>query len=122
MPEYSDSLRGYAYPIHKRDRFLCRFCGVDGASSFATWLGLSQDHLLPRGHADRDNEDFIVTACAFCNGADNRYFDLAGERGLSFDGLTPKELIEQRRPYVENTRSKYREFWEANVSREKGKS
>jgi hypothetical protein len=51
----------------------------------------------------------------FCNVADNRYFDLAEKRGLHFDELTPDELVAQRRPYVEATRQRYREFWTANV-------
>lgn len=51
----------------------------------------------------------------FCNTADNRYFDLAAKRGLRLDGLTPDELVAQRRSYVEATRGRYREFWVANV-------
>ncbi len=115
---YSDSLRGYAYPIHKRDRFICRYCGLDGTSSFSDWLSLSQDHLLPRGHSDRENPEFIVTSCMFCNTADNRYFDLAEKRGLRFEGITPDELVEQRKPYVDSTRRSYREFWGSNVARD----
>ena len=59
--------------------------------------------------------EFIVTACMFCNTADNRYFDLALKRGLQFDGLGPDELVEQRRPYVEKTRQSYQAFWENKV-------
>ena len=56
-----------------------------------------------------------VTACMFCNTADNRYFDLALKRGLQFDGFGPDELVEQRRPYVEKTCQSYQAFWEENV-------
>jgi hypothetical protein len=73
------------------------------------------DHLLPKGHPDRDSPDYIVTSCMFCNTADNRYFDLALERGLRFDGLTPEELVDLRRPYVERTREGYRTFWREYV-------
>lgn len=113
-----DSLRGYAYAIHQRDHFRCRYFGIDGTKSFDTWLTLSWDHLLPRGHPNRDHPDFIVTACSFCNTADNRYFDQAVKRGLQFDGLTPDELVEQRRAFVDATRNKYFEFWEQNVKHE----
>ena len=41
--------------------------------------------------------------------------DRAAERGLTFKGLTPEELVAQRRPYVEATRNSYREFWEKQV-------
>jgi hypothetical protein len=115
MAGFDDALRGYAFPIHRRDGFRCRYCGLDGTGSFATWLSLSWDHLLPKGHPNRDNRDYIVTACMFCNTADNRYFDLAEKRGLRFEGLTPDELVTQRLSYVEATRSSYREFWAAHV-------
>jgi hypothetical protein len=116
MAGFTDALRGYAFPVHKRDGFKCRYCGLDGTESFANWLTLSWDHLLPRGHPERDNLEFIVTACLFCNTADNRYFDLAEKRGLILDGLTPDELVAQRLAYVEATRKSYREFWDAQVS------
>ena len=44
MAAFNDSLRRYAFPIHKRDHFKCRYCGADGSQSFATWLTLSWDH------------------------------------------------------------------------------
>jgi hypothetical protein len=115
MVKYSDALRGYAFRILQRDGFKCRFCGLDGTTSFDAWLSLSWDHLLPKGHPDRDNPEFIVTACNFCNTADNRYFDLALKRGLKFDNLTQDELVAQRKPYVIKTRDSYREFWEKSV-------
>ncbi len=115
---YSDALRGYAFQVHKRDNFRCRYCGLDGAASFTTWLSLSWDHLLPKGHPQRDDPDFIVTACMFCNTADNQYFAHAAKRGLRFDGLTPDELVKQRLPYVQATRKSYEEFWLAHVKRE----
>ena len=104
MSGFTDALRGYAYPVHRRDGFRCRYCGLDGTSSFGNWLSLSWDHLLPKGDPRRNDPDYIVTACMFCNVADNRYFDLAEKRGLRFDGLTPDELVAQRLPYVEATR------------------
>jgi hypothetical protein len=115
VPGFTDALRGYAFEVHKRDGFRCRYRGLDGRQSFANWLSLSWDHLLPKGHANRDNLDYIATACMFCNTADNRYFDQAEKRGLRFDVLTPEELIAQRLSYVEKTRSSYRNFWEQHV-------
>ena len=55
------------------------------------------------------------TVCMFFNTADNRYFDVAERHGMSFDGLTPVEVIAQRIPYVEATRAKSREFREERV-------
>src|SRR3972149_2804569 len=99
MPSFTDSLRGYAFPVHQRDNFVCRYCGLDGKQSLDNWLAFSWDHLLPKGHVDRDKHDYIVAACNFCNTADNRYFDMANERGLVFDGRSPDALVEQRKPY-----------------------
>lgn len=95
---FTDALRGYALAIHRRDGFRCRYCGLDGTESFANWLSLSWDHLLSKGHPHRDDEHYIVTACMFCNTADNRYLDLAEKRGLRLDGFTSEELVAQRRP------------------------
>jgi 5-methylcytosine-specific restriction endonuclease McrA len=117
MPKPTDSLRGYAFKILQRDHFTCVYCGADGAQSFETWLTLSWDHLLPKGHPQRNNQEYIVAACNFCNTADNRYFDLAEQRGLKFDQLTREELVAQRLPYVLKTRQSYRQFWEENVAR-----
>ena len=116
MTKFDDSLRGYGFPIHQRDNFKCRYCGADGTKSFDTWLTLSCDHLLPKGHPDRDNPDYIVTACRFCNEADNHYFEKAEERGLTFDGKTPNELVAQRKPYVQKVRQGYSDFWEKKVN------
>jgi hypothetical protein len=51
----------------------------------------------------------------FCNVADNQYFAHASKRGLKFDGLSPDELVAQRKPFVDAVRAKYHEFWQANV-------
>jgi len=106
-------------PLGELDRIyrkkLALSCGADGTQYFDTWLSLSWDHLLPKGHPNRDNPDYIVAACNFCNTADNHFFEHAEKRGLKFDGLTPDELVAQRLPYVLETRRKYREFWETVV-------
>jgi 5-methylcytosine-specific restriction endonuclease McrA len=116
MKSFTDSLRGYGFAIHQRDNFKCRYCGVDGSKSFETWITLSCDHLLPNGHPNRENPDYIVTACGFCNTADNRYFDKAEKLGLIFDGKTPDQLVAQRLPYVLKVRQAYRDFWEKEVN------
>ena len=122
MPTFQDSLRGYAHVVHKRDNFTCRYCGLDGKKSFAEWLSLSQDHLLPKGHPDRDKLEFIVTACMFCNTADNWYFRNAEKNGLSFADKTPEELVEQRLPYVTKTRQAYETFWIEHVKQTEAES
>jgi hypothetical protein len=76
------------------------------------WLTLSVDHLLPVGHTDSEKDEFKVTACRFCNEADNYYFT---KYGLSLEGKSTEKLLEQRRSYVQAVRDKYKKFWEENV-------
>ena len=115
MPSFTDSLRGYAFNIHQRDSWTCVYCGLNGRESFASWLFLSLDHLLPKGHPQRDDPRFTVTSCFFCNCADNQYFTAAVVRGIVLDGRSPEELIALRKPFVMRTRTSYREFWDQNV-------
>lgn len=116
-PRYSDSLRGYASTVLKRDGFKCVYCGLDGTASFDAWASLSRDHLLPKGHPLRDDDEYIVAACQFCNTADNQYFRQAERRGLRFDGLTRAELVAQRLEYVRRTRASYYAFWQEHVAK-----
>jgi len=115
MTKYGDSLRGYSFEIHKRDDFTCQFCGFDGKASFERWLSLSSYHLLPKENRNRDNPDYIVTACMFCSIADNRFFEQVEERGLRLEGMSREQLVAQRRPYVQEVRQAYRDFWRENV-------
>jgi hypothetical protein len=112
---FTDALRGYAYQVHLRDGFKCVYCGLDGKQSFSAWLSLSLDHLLPKGHPNRNDPEFMVTACMFCNVADNQYFVQAEARGIAFDGKTRHDLVAQRLPYVSRTRESYKSFWETRV-------
>lgn len=112
--DYQDSLRGYGFQINKRDLFVCRYCGADGKKSFDIWLMLSVDHLVPKGHPNRDSPDYMVTACRFCNEADNHYFARAEKVGLGFDG-TPAELLVRRKIGVDRVRAAYAEFWRSQV-------
>lgn len=116
MAKFTESLRGYAHDVHKRDSFKCRYCGLDATKNFGSWLSLSLDHLLPKGHANRKNFDYMVTACMFCNTADNHYFRHAEKRGISFDNKTPEQLVAQRLPYVQQTRQLYEQFWNDHVA------
>ena len=107
-PKFTDSLRGYAHEVLKRDGFTCRYCGLDG-TIWPNWLYLSWDHLLPKGHPQRDDPRFIVAACFFCNVACNRTV-------WDVDGTTPDQLVEQKRPAVLAVRALYWEFWEQEVA------
>ena len=107
MRGYNDSLRGYSYDTHRRDGFVCAYCGLDG-KIWPNWLYLSREHLLPKGHPSRDDPEYIVTACVFCNELHNKtVFDVHGKDRSA--------LVEQKRPLVLERRSIYKAFWEKNV-------
>ncbi len=108
MAKFDDALRGYAHPILKRDNFVCRYCGWDGRTSFSHWTFLSWDHRLPEGHSDRDNPDYIVAACRFCN-------ELANRQKPDVEGKTQDELVKERKDIVQRRRDEYRDFWEKHV-------
>jgi hypothetical protein len=114
VSQFTDSLRGYGFEIHRRDGFRCQYCGWDG-SIWPNWLFLSVDHLLPKDHRDRENSEFKVTACFFCNVADNHYFQRADERNMSFEGRTREQLVAQRLSYVTRVRNEYQEFFDRYV-------
>lgn len=107
MAKFGDSLRGYGHPIFKRDGFRCQYCGWEG-SKWPDWTFLSVDHLLPPRHPDREQPEFKVTACFFCNTLANRaVFDV--------EGKTPAQLLVQKRPVVLARREDYHVFWTEHV-------
>lgn len=104
---YSDSLRGYGYKYNLRDNFICVYCGLDG-KVWPNWLFLSIDHLLPQKHPNRDNENYIVTACRFCNGACNRtVFNTTNKK--------PEEIIALKKSSIKKIRGSYKDFFDKKV-------
>jgi len=112
VEHYDDSLRGYSFKIHKRDNFVCVYCSLDG-KDWPNWLYLSSDHLLPIGHPERENPEYIVTACVFCNELHNRtVFDVQDTNG---NLKSRTELIEQKKLRILERRNEYKKFWEEHV-------
>ena len=87
--------------------FKCRYCGLDG-TQWPNWLYLSWDHLLPVGHPHRDNPNYIVAACRFCNETHNRTI-------FPVEGKTPKELVEQKKKLILEKRANIVEFFDKEV-------
>src|SRR2546423_8133230 len=103
MAKYSDSLRGCAAEVLKRDKYVCAYCDLDG-KIWPNWLYFSWDHLLPPGHPNRDDPNFIVAACVSCNTFANRtIYDVKDK--------TREQLVVQNKPVVLARREEYRQFW-----------
>ena len=108
MPKLTGTLASpYGQSILEKDDFVCRYCVLDG-EIWPNWLYLSQDHLLPRGHPERDNPNYIVAACLSCNTLRNR-------ARYDVEGKTVNELVEQKRRVVLQRRSEYENFWKETV-------
>lgn len=117
VKHYGDSLRGYSFQVHKRDNFVCVYCGLDG-KQWPSWLYLSSDHLLPTGHPERDNSEYIVTACVFCNELHNKtVFDVENANGAL---KNQTQLVDQKKILVLERRNQYKEFWEENIQSQNG--
>ena len=108
MKKYDDSLRGYSYAVHQRDGWKCVYCGWDGSASFENWVFLSRDHLLPKGDPKREDPDYIVTACRFCN-------EVKQAPSKNVVGKTKEEIIKQNKVHILERREEYRDFWEREV-------
>src|SRR5579872_4865222 len=56
-----------AMKVFRRDRFRCRYCGLDGLRDFESWLILTIDHVQPHAKGGQRLMDNLVTACQPCN-------------------------------------------------------
>jgi hypothetical protein len=48
--------------VLERDRYRCRYCGLDGTASFENALIMSVDFVVPRAHTDRKDPSNLVAA------------------------------------------------------------
>jgi hypothetical protein len=97
-----------------RDKCVCTYCGWDG-KVWPNYLYLSVDHLLPKEHpkycgaSKSYTDDYMVTACIFCNNA--LQWSLKDLKGLDVDGKTPSQLVEIRRKLANESRERIRKTW-----------
>ncbi len=116
MPAMTDLLKtGLAKPltleegmrILERDRFRCRYCGLDGLSSFENSLVMSVDFVLPRARKGKKEDGNLVAACRPCN-------LLKGNRVFND--------FEEAKEYVLTRRAEMRKEWEDKTARSRGGS
>lgn len=53
--------------VLERDKYRCRYCGLDGAASFENALIMSVDFVVPRARKGRKEPDNLVACCRPCN-------------------------------------------------------
>jgi 5-methylcytosine-specific restriction endonuclease McrA len=53
--------------VLERDKYRCRYCGLDGTASFENALIMSVDFVVPRAHKGRKDSSNLVACCRPCN-------------------------------------------------------
>jgi 5-methylcytosine-specific restriction endonuclease McrA len=88
--------------ILERDRHCCRYCGLDGMTSFENSLVMSVDFVIPRAQKGTKKSDNLVTACRACN-------VIKGRRLF--------KNFDEAKAYVLNRRAELRQEWATKTGR-----
>ena len=88
--------------ILERDRFRCRYCGLDGAASFENSLIMSVDFVIPRVRKGKKDPHNLVAACRPCN---------------IIKGNHVFKDVEEAKAYVLRRREEMRKEWEESSAR-----
>lgn len=113
----SESLRGYGKKTFERDKWKCRYCGLD-CSSFELINLLSVDHVIPWNQANEVTVNLgdprnLVTSCRACNGFGNRTkFPIP--KGVSFEKQVAA-VFEAKKKLIARRRGEWRVFYDAEV-------
>jgi len=95
------------HPVHRRDDYICQYCGKDGLASLDNWGETTIDHVVPKKHGGTDDQSNLVTSCSYCNA-------IKGQRFLG--------TIEEARDYVLKRRGELRETFEKILIAIRGRS
>ena len=96
---------GYGLEVFERDRYRCRYCGLDMRSTYQAWLQLSVDHVVPAQMARRgypkdliEDKANLVTCCRTCNDFGNRFVvtDPAPTSDDAFFDLRDRVFVQRR--------------------------
>src|SRR5271168_2185351 len=88
--------------ILERDQFCCRYCGLDGKTSFENALVMSVDFVVPRARKGKKDPGNLVACCRPCN---------------MIKGTRLYKNFEEAKKYVLEKRDEMRRVWEAKQSR-----
>jgi 5-methylcytosine-specific restriction endonuclease McrA len=102
MPLAKPLTREEGQRILERDRYRCRYCGLDGVASFENSLVMSVDFVVPRARKGTKNQDNLVAACRACN---------------LIKGRRTFPNFEEAQAYVLKRRVELQKEWEAKVAR-----
>ncbi len=88
--------------ILERDQFCCRYCGLDGKTSFENALVMSVDFVVPRAQKGKKDPTNLVACCRPCN---------------MIKGKRVYKNFEDAKKYVLTKRAEMRQAWESKRSR-----
>jgi 5-methylcytosine-specific restriction endonuclease McrA len=83
--------------VLERDKYCCRYCGLDGTATFENALIMSVDFVVPRAHKGRNDPDNLVACCRPCN---------------MIKGKRVYDSFEEAKAYVLARRKDLRTAWE----------
>jgi 5-methylcytosine-specific restriction endonuclease McrA len=93
--------------ILERDQFCCRYCGLDGRTSFDNALVMSVDFVVPRARKGKKDPANLVACCRPCN---------------MIKGRRVYKSFEDAKKYVLARREEMRQAWESKRSRPAAKA
>ena len=88
--------------ILERDQFCCKYCGLDGRSSFDNALVMSVDFIVPSARSGKKDPANLVACCRPCN---------------MIKGKRVYKSFEDAKKYVLARREEMRQAWESKRSR-----
>src|ERR1700684_2482169 len=88
--------------VLERDRYRCRYCGLDGMASFENALIMSVDFVVPRAHKGKKDPSNLVACCRPCN---------------MIKGRRVYGSLEEAKTYVLSRREDLRKAWELKSGR-----
>lgn len=83
--------------VLERDKYCCRYCGLDGTASFENALIMSVDFVVPRAQKGKKVPDNLVACCRPCN---------------MIKGKRVYNSLEEAKAYVLARRKDLRAAWE----------
>lgn len=88
--------------ILERDQYTCRYCGLDGKTSFENALVMSVDFVVPRARKGKKDPANLVACCRPCN---------------TIKGTRVYKSFDDARKFVLAQREELRKIWEAQYAR-----
>lgn len=88
--------------ILERDGYVCRYCGLDGSTSFENALVMRVDFVMPRARKGKKSPENLVACCIPCN---------------TIKGTRVFGSFRQAQEYVLGRREELRKTWVAKTQR-----